>query len=231
MKEKILLLLLHLTTLTKSFLSPAHFLYQNKHRLHQQNYNNEPQTEKNKLFQSQNKLISSIFKVLSGSLLLNRKVSHAIGTLSELSHQSYVLQDIKFNVPNTYIESEALQAIFQGTLTTIRTTVNKNSRNTTTLAFGPNSYTRPQNYFPGVTSFFGNGGHSTITLTSDNNKKKQNDPIITGNGIQYLKFGSEVLRISKAIEKGKFLLSTLAFHSLVLLHFNRIYCQIWIWMG
>lgn len=57
---------------------------------------------------------------------------------------------------------------------------------------------------PGISTFYEDGGHATITLLAKNLEKDSDVVEIfdKGNGLQFIKIGAEVIRLSKAIEKG-----------------------------
>ena len=57
---------------------------------------------------------------------------------------------------------------------------------------------------PGISTFYEDGGHATITLKAKNLVKDSDIVEIfeKGNGLQFIKVGAEVIRLSKAIEKG-----------------------------
>ena len=78
--------------------------------------------------------------------------------------------------------------------------------NQTVLAFGPDAYKSPNSFHPGVSTFYEDGGHATITLKAK--RLEQDEDIVEiyekGNGLQFLKVGAEVIRLSKAIEAGTF---------------------------
>ena len=59
---------------------------------------------------------------------------------------------------------------------------------------------------PGISTFYEDGGHATITLLAKNLEKDSDVVEIfdKGNGLQFIKVGAEVIRLSKAIEKGNF---------------------------
>ena len=129
--------------------------------------------------------------------------ANAIGTIYELKDQNIVIQDIAFNVENTYKDASTMQALFQDLMKPIRSrTVNK--MNTTVMAFGSDAYNSPKTFHPGVSTFYEDGGHATITLTA---QRLENEGDVVeifekGNGLLYVKIGAEVIRLSKAIEKG-----------------------------
>lgn len=131
--------------------------------------------------------------------------SRAIGSLYELSDQNMVLQDISFNVRNTFDDAAMVSAAFVGTCKPLRSTTSIGGYNTTVIGFGPDVYANPVNFIPGISSFFEDGGHATITLRS-RQVSDNNDDVIElyekGNGLQFVKIGTDTLRISKAIEKG-----------------------------
>ena len=136
-------------------------------------------------------------------VLSKGSAAQAIGTLYELKDQSVVLQDIAFNVKNTYDDIATIQALFQDNMKPLRTST-ANQVNTTVMAFGPDAYASPKSFFPGVSTFYEDGGHATITLMAK--RLETDDDVVQlfekGNGLQYVKVGAESIRLSKAIEKG-----------------------------
>lgn len=73
--------------------------------------------------------------------LLSSTKAKAVGNLFELKEQSMVIQDISFNVANTFKDSDALITLFQNNLRQLRDTVTT-SANVTVLGFGPDAYDR-----------------------------------------------------------------------------------------
>ena len=63
----------------------------------------------------------------------------------------------------------------------------------------------PPSFVPGISTFYEDGGHATITLKAKNLVKDSDVVEIfeKGNGLQFIKVGAEVIRLSKAIEKGE----------------------------
>lgn len=125
-----------------------------------------------------------------------QKVS-AIGSLFEFREQSIVLQDVSFNVPQNTLDAEMLKALFVDKCSMLRS-----SPETIVVGFGPDSFSQPVTFIPGVSSFGQYGGHATITL---NSKKLSDDTVELferGNGLQYIKIGAEDIRLSKAIQSG-----------------------------
>ena len=152
-------------------------------------------------FDRRGKKLAAALGVISTAFLPHRKAS-AIGNLYNLRNQKMVLKDVSFNVPNSYAEQDGLSALFQGTLQSIRTQ-NVGNVNKTVMAFGPDTLSKPPTFYPGVSSFLQDGGHTTLTFKSNN---LQRDDVVEvyekGNGLQYIKIGNDVLRLSKGIEKG-----------------------------
>ena len=75
---------------------------------------------------------------------------------------------------------------------------------------------------PGISTFYEDGGHATITLLAKNLEKDSDVVEIfdKGNGLQFIKVGAEVIRLSKAIEKGKFCIYiTTPLHNLIFIIF------------
>lgn len=135
-------------------------------------------------------------------LLSSSSKAKAVGDLFEFKDQTMVIQDISFNVGNTLKDSDALAVLFQNNIRTLRTDT-ANNLNTTVLGFGPDAYKSPSTFVPGISTFYEDGGHATITLKSKNLVKDSDVVEIfeKGNGLQFIKVGAEVIRLSKAIEK------------------------------
>lgn len=166
-------------------------------------------TPVNAQMQGRDRLVSFVTKLsaatstVTAMVLSKGSAAKAIGTLYELKYQSVVLQDIAFNVENTYNDAAAMQALFQDNMKPLRTsTVNK--VNMTVMAFGPDAYASPKAFYPGVSTFYEDGGHSTITVMAK--RLDTDDDVVQlfdkGNGLQYVKVGADTIRLSKAIEKG-----------------------------
>ena len=129
-------------------------------------------------------------------------VDNALGSNTIFKDQSMVLQDISFRVPNVDIDSEVFLKLTQNSMKILRST-----KNTKTLGFGADTLNKIDDFIPGVSSFNTDSGHATITLIEDqiNNGDIDTDTtVITekGNGIQFIKLGADLIRISKAIEAG-----------------------------
>ena len=157
-------------------------------------------------------------KLASGVLLttltltlqaLRPRSASAIGQLVELQSQSCVLQDVAFNVQDASREAEMFRVLFQDTSRVLRTR-SRGSDNTTMIGFGPDAYRQPSAFRPGVSALFEYGGHSTITLRSRGVQPEQGaspEAAVTeiyspGNALQFVKIGTEQLRISKGIAEG-----------------------------
>ena len=147
-----------------------------------------------------NTILNSI--VINSLLLSKPKNANAIGNLYELSNEPMIFQDVSFNVLNTYNDAIMFQSLFQDTCQTIRSSSNKGI-NTTTISFGADAYKSPSTFRPGISSYAMDGGHATITLLSKDETDQDVQEIFSkGNGLQYIKFGSELLRLSKGVENG-----------------------------
>lgn len=144
---------------------------------------------------------------LAGGSLVIRK-ANAIGQLSELQNYSMILQDICFSIPvangtNIQRDCEALTALFINNCRILRAGARKLengiSYQNAVLGFGPDCYTVPRDFSPGISSFKQYGGHSTITLQESlEGDQYQN----WGNGLRFIKVGADTIRLSKAVEKG-----------------------------
>lgn len=124
--------------------------------------------------------------------------SNAIGSLFEARDQNMVLQDISFNVPNVTADAAMLQALFIDRCQLIRSP----NPSELVLGFGPDTYSSPKNFIPGVSSFQEYGGHATLTLYSQILSDESVEIYERGNGLQFIKIGAEEIRLSKAIDKG-----------------------------
>jgi len=134
--------------------------------------------------------------------------ANAIGKKSELQEVSMVLQDMQLYVQDTNKEAKMLNAVFQDTFRTIR---RSKDGSTTTMAFGPDAFESPKTFTPGLSTFAEDGGHATLTLcskssssggSSSSSSSSSDDFIERGNGLQFIRFGSDVIRISKGVEAG-----------------------------
>jgi hypothetical protein len=132
--------------------------------------------------------------------------ANAIGKHYEFKDQNMVLQDVSFNVADIDRESTFFKLLFQDTCKVLRTSSQGDQR-TAVLGFGPDTYNKPANFYPGVSSFFEDGGHATITLLGKRSGSAETTGVssyyVPGNALQYVKFGTEILRLSKGIESGK----------------------------
>jgi hypothetical protein len=145
--------------------------------------------------------VSKVFQATFMSFIISKKVN-AIGQINEFKNQSIVLQDISFNVENTTAEVFFLKELFQNTCRELKST-KSTAEEVSVVGFGPNCYKSPLSFVPGISSFYKDGGHATITFQS---KKSINGDLVEineqGNGIQFIKIGAEVIRLSKAVESG-----------------------------
>lgn len=143
-------------------------------------------------------------------------VANAIGNLHEFQDKPRILQGVTFNVPNTQAEYDALNALCLNTLKILHEQVDSTKNiKTIVTAFGPNDYSSPVSFHPGISTFYEDGGHATLTFQSSlnpisyegksqslrTNKRYGN---YSPSEVKYIKIGTEVLRISKGIEKGVF---------------------------
>ena len=74
-----------------------------------------------------------------------------------------VLQGITLNVPDTKAETVLLSDTLQQSISVISDKFVR-GESTTVLAFGPTAYESPKSFRPGVSNFFEDGAHTTITL-------------------------------------------------------------------
>lgn len=73
--------------------------------------------------------------------LLSATKAKAVGSLFEFKEQNMVIQDISFNVGNTFKDTDALVTLFQNNIRPLRSS-NDNNVNITVLGFGPDAYVR-----------------------------------------------------------------------------------------
>lgn len=143
-------------------------------------------------------------KLLLQQLLLygviQSRPANAIGKLSEFSKQTMVIQDLLFNVQDAEKESEMMMALFQNTAKTIRSSTNSGEKKVV-VAFGADAFDSPPNFFPGISNFLEAGGHATLSFRSKS-VGDESEIFEKGNGLQFIKIGSELIRLSKGIEKG-----------------------------
>ena len=139
---------------------------------------------------------------------LSPSSSHAVGDLFEFRDLSCVLQDVTFNVQNSFAEAELLRVLLQDTckiLRSAKSNINdKDAVNVTTVGFGPEMYKMPAGFRPGVSSLSEYGGHATLTFNArlSNDGDSPTEIFSAGNGLQYIKIGTEQLRISKGVDAG-----------------------------
>lgn len=131
----------------------------------------------------------------------------AIGSLYELKDQKFVLQDVSFNVVDIDNEKKFFDSLFQGTCKLLRSTTDKDSTNIATFGFGPDTFNKPKDFYPGVSYIQLNGGHATVSIKSKN-IDGISEYFERGNGLQYIKYGNDVIRLSKAIEAGNIIQSS-----------------------
>lgn len=87
----------------------------------------------------------SFLSAVAIPLLSTSTKAKAVGDLFEFKEQTMVIQDISFNVGNTFKDSDALITLFQNNLRELRTDI-ANNLNTTVLGFGPDAYKRYYSY-------------------------------------------------------------------------------------
>jgi hypothetical protein len=133
-----------------------------------------------------------LFGVAGAAVALGRPTpARAIGSLYELRGLTCVLQDVSFNVPSAQSEAELLRLLLQDGSKTLR-----GDATTTTVGFGPDAYKAPKAFLPGISPLSQYGGHATLTF------KGEGGSFNPGNGLQYVKIGTEQLRISKGVDAG-----------------------------
>lgn len=153
-------------------------------------------------------LASSLLSVYSKTSPISLPVqsANAIGTLAELQNQACVLQDISFNVYDCNVEATAISALTLNTYQALSTVGGADGLTRIVAGFGPNGYVSPPTFYPGISSFFEDGGHATITYQQ---RPNADTLAVPGNGLQYVKLATEQLRLSKGIENGKYITSTM----------------------
>lgn len=129
-------------------------------------YSNEnPSTYNEKLKRDYNTAADTL-KTIGGLLtpysFLKSTKANAIGSLYELNNQQCVLQDISFNVIEGIVEHDAMSALCLNTLK-ITKQYTENNIQSIISSFGPIDYRSPPSFRPGVSSFFEDGGHASIT--------------------------------------------------------------------
>jgi hypothetical protein len=133
--------------------------------------------------------------------------SRAIGKLAELRDQSVAFQGVTFNVGNTFLMEDFFTQTFPSLSKVLRHQSTSN-KNTSVIAFGADAYQSPKSFIPGVSSFYEDGGHATLIFEAP----VLGDDIMAlyepGNGLQYIKIGAENFRISKALERGMVMTTT-----------------------
>lgn len=134
--------------------------------------------------------------------------AQAIGSLYEFKDSVMKLQSITLNTEDYEKEVKMLRAVFENTCDVISTIYDEEGFSESAVSFGPIVYDKPGDFYPGVTPFSKYGGHATINIRS----KKKTEQIEgdeeasvfydKGNGLQFIRFGNEVVRLSKGIAAG-----------------------------
>ena len=138
--------------------------------------------------------MGSLFGIAAAAALGRPSPARAIGNLYELRGLTCVLQDVSFNVPSAQSEAELLRLLLQDGSKTLRS-----DATTTTVGFGPDAYKAPKTFLPGVSPLSQYGGHATLTFKGGPQTPGVFNP---GNGLQYVKIGTEQVRISKGVDAG-----------------------------
>lgn len=135
----------------------------------------------------------------------------AIGSLYELKDSVMKLQSITLNAEDYEKEVKMLRAVFENTCDVVSTTSSKDGFSESAVSFGPIMYDKPDDFYPGVTPFSLYGGHATMNIRSNNKRPEQTatqgDEEVSviydkGNGLQFIRFGNEVVRLSKGVAAG-----------------------------
>ena len=147
------------------------------------------------------KTLSALTAAVATSAVSRVAPARAIGALAEFKTQNMVLQDIAFNVRDTTKDAKALQALFQDAMKPLRTST-AGKTNTTVLAFGPDAYRSPKTFYPGVSTFYEDGGHATLTLVAQ--RLEGDDDVVElferGNGLQYIKVAGFFVVVSPPVD-------------------------------
>lgn len=151
---------------------------------------------------------NTIYGILTSFTLFSGQLdrANAIGTLPEYQQQDMVIQDISFNVQDVEKDINALKELFQQDCRVLRQYQNSDTKYTV-MGFGPETYSIPKDFRLGVNTFSEYGGHATITLKSnianiDDGNEGLKEYFIRGDGVDYIKIGNSLLRLSKGIEAG-----------------------------
>lgn len=136
---------------------------------------------------------------LGSAALQGPRPAKAVGNLFEVKSLPCVIQDVSFNVPDSKEETKMFKALFQDTCYPLQ-----EGQSQATVAFGPDIYDKPPGFFYGVSPFFEYGAHATLTFNSLSAGSSDgiSEIVDPGNGLQYIKVGAELLRISKGIQAG-----------------------------
>ena len=127
---------------------------------------------------------------------------NAVGNLYEFESSPCAIQDISMNVVEAAAETKMFSAMFLDSCKPLKESI-VNGRSQVTLGFGPDAYEKPKDFVYGVSSLDYYGGHATLTLTSLITDAEGVAEIVDpGNGLQYIKVGTDQLRISKGIQAG-----------------------------
>lgn len=153
------------------------------------------------------KLASNIIGkgLLSASLLfsLSGVPVFAVGELFEFKDRPMILQDISFNVDDAAKEQQMVDALFQQKIRLIRDQ-SSSTDNKLVVGYGADYYKSPESFHPGVSDFQEDGGHATLTFRSKKASASSDvsELIDRGDGLLYVKMGTETIRLSKAIQQG-----------------------------
>lgn len=129
---------------------------------------------------------------------MSPKVSHAIGDLYEFQSNDHFLYGIDLQVNNIQTEVDMLEALVQQSCQVIRRYQHPSKgENSVDLSFGPTTLTKSSAFKPGISTFRSYGGHAALSLHSSLNTVSH-----IGNDLQFIKIGTDSLRISKGVEKG-----------------------------
>lgn len=153
--------------------------------------------------EARSQLQQSLLKALSvaSALTLLPRRTDAIGRLFEFRDAPAIFQDVSFNVINTDTVTGFFEATFPDLCQVLRYS-RQGNKNSSVIGFGAEAYESPKTFIPGVSSFYEDGGHATLSFHSEELGDGTFALYEPGNGLQYIKIGLENFRISKAMERG-----------------------------
>eukprot|EP01039_Chlorochromonas_danica_P010621 gene10621-11771_t len=140
---------------------------------------------------------------------VNPRASHALGDLYEFQSNDHFLYAIDLQVNDLPAEVDMLEALLQESCQVIRRYKDQNGvENIVDLSFGPTSLIKSSAFKPGISTFRSYGGHAALSLhsplvsTATTTTTTSNVVNPVGNDLQFIKIGTDSLRISKGVQKG-----------------------------